>query len=555
MSTPSPLRRSSRVRAQPESYADQQAAYTLHAIEQAEVRRARQESLSFDHTDTSDEEGLGEAEVSSSEEEEEGKENIPPQSAWSRHTTAVHLPYYNIPVETKLPRHHDTSVLGYVQCFLTRELVSTIATNTNLYAVSKQAPAGWTTSTEEVWRFIAARIFMGIIDLPYLHMYWEEEWRQAYVVRLFSQHRFAELTRYFHVAAPTPRGVRHTVIDKVRPLYEACQANFFEYFVPPRYLTVDEMMIRFEGRDHWVRRIKGKPTPEGFKVWGLAAESYLLAFQVHKPTARRANTHGAIHHIVMQLIHPYRGTNRILFMDNLFTSPALARHLFKEGIRCCGTTRTNRKGLPSGVGGLEKGQTAVWQSGVLGCRAFREKQKVVCMLSTHCKVDDMVTIPQQRDDNLPSSITKPLVVHDYNLHKSHVDRVDQLRSYYAIERKSMKNWPPLAWWLVDMCITNAYALWRRDTKSEDSQLVFRKELLRQLAAAYPPPHSHEEPAVPPHSTRPAAGHWPKHAHKKRKCVVCTRGRAGGSQSEIECEQCGVHLCLAPCFKQYHTEKD
>jgi hypothetical protein len=53
-----------------------------------------------------------------------------------------------------------------------------------------------------------------------LHMYWEEEWRQAYVVRLFSQHRFAELTRYFHVAAPTPRGVRHTVIDKVRPLYE-----------------------------------------------------------------------------------------------------------------------------------------------------------------------------------------------------------------------------------------------------------------------------------------------------------------------------------------------
>jgi hypothetical protein len=519
------------------------------------VRRARQESLSFDHTDTSDEEGLGEAEVSSSEEEEEGKENIPPQSAWSRHTTAVHLPYYNIPVETKLPRHHDTSVLGYVQCFLTRELVSTIATNTNLYAVSKQAPAGWTTSTEEVWRFIAARIFMGIIDLPYLHMYWEEEWRQAYVVRLFSQHRFAELTRYFHVAAPTPRGVRHTVIDKVRPLYEACQANFFEYFVPPRYLTVDEMMIRFEGRDHWVRRIKGKPTPEGFKVWGLAAESYLLAFQVHKPTARRANTHGAIHHIVMQLIHPYRGTNRILFMDNLFTSPALARHLFKEGIRCCGTTRTNRKGLPSGVGGLEKGQTAVWQSGVLGCRAFREKQKVVCMLSTHCKVDDMVTIPQQRDDNLPSSITKPLVVHDYNLHKSHVDRVDQLRSYYAIERKSMKNWPPLAWWLVDMCITNAYALWRRDTKSEDSQLVFRKELLRQLAAAYPPPHSHEEPAVPPHSTRPAAGHWPKHTHKKRKCVVCTRGRAGGSQSEIECEQCGVHLCLAPCFKQYHTEKD
>ena len=122
-------------------------------------------------------------EVSSSEEEEEGKENIPPQSAWSRHTTAVHLPYYNIPIETKLPRHHDTSVLSYVQCFLTPELVSIIATNTNLYATSKQAPAGWATSTDEVRRFIAARIFMGIIiNLPYLYMYWEEEWRQAVTV-------------------------------------------------------------------------------------------------------------------------------------------------------------------------------------------------------------------------------------------------------------------------------------------------------------------------------------------------------------------------------------
>ena len=66
------------MRAQPESYADQQTAYTPHAIQQAEARGARQESLSFDHTDSSDEEGLGAAKVSSSEEEEEGKENIPP---------------------------------------------------------------------------------------------------------------------------------------------------------------------------------------------------------------------------------------------------------------------------------------------------------------------------------------------------------------------------------------------------------------------------------------------------------------------------------------------
>ena len=144
--------------------------------------------------------------------------------------------------------------------------------------------------------------------------------------------------------------------------------------------------------------------------------------------------------------------------------------------------------------------------------------------------------------------------HDYNLHKSNVDRVDQLRSYYAMERKSMKNWPPLAWWLIDMCITNAYQLWRRDTKSEDSQLVFRKELLRQLAAAYPPPHSHEEPAVPSHRGRPTDGHWPKRVSKRRDCAHCSRKRPNRVKSRVVCKQCDVHLCIEPCFEEYHTNQ-
>ena len=95
--------------------------------------------------------------------------------------------------------------LGYLQCFLTPALISTIANNTNLYAASKGAPAGWATSAEEVWLFIAVHIFMGIVDLPYLHMYWEEGWRQEFVVKAFSRHRFTELLRYFHIAEPTPR--------------------------------------------------------------------------------------------------------------------------------------------------------------------------------------------------------------------------------------------------------------------------------------------------------------------------------------------------------------
>ena len=86
---------------------------------------------------------------------------------------------------------------------------------------------------------------MGIVDLPSVHMYWEEGWRQPYVVEAFSRDRFTELLRYFHIAEPTPAGVRHTVIDKIKPLYDLCLATFPEYYIPPVELTVDETMVRF----------------------------------------------------------------------------------------------------------------------------------------------------------------------------------------------------------------------------------------------------------------------------------------------------------------------
>ena len=37
------------------------------------------------------------------------------------------------------------------------------------------------------------------------------------------------------------------------------------------------------------------------------------------------------------------------------------------------------------------------------------------------------------------------------------------RGNYALGRKSMKNLPSLAWWLIDMCIVNAYHLFARQT--------------------------------------------------------------------------------------------
>jgi Transposase IS4 len=117
----------------------------------------------------SDEEAPPVDELSSSEEEEEEeKENIDPDSAWVERTHDITLPAFTVIPASNFPRHHNVSELGYLQCFLPPSPISTIATNTNLYARSKQAPAGWATTPEEMWLFVAVHIFMGIVELPYL---------------------------------------------------------------------------------------------------------------------------------------------------------------------------------------------------------------------------------------------------------------------------------------------------------------------------------------------------------------------------------------------------
>jgi hypothetical protein len=199
---------------------------------------------------------------------------------------------------------------------------------------------------------------------------------------------------------------------------------------------------------------------------------------------------------------------------------------------------------------LSEGETKAWQSGQLGCLVWYDKQPVL-MLSTHHRVDDMVSMQNNRGPSQPPVVIKPQVAIDYNVGKCGVDTVDQLRQYYAMQRKSRKDWPSLAWWLIDVCIINSYTLWRLDTKAEITQLDFRRTLLKQIPAAYPPPSTpvHLAPSTPLIIT--ADGHWPKHLDKKRDCRHCSRGRNGRVWSNFVCECCKVHLCIDPCFKLYH----
>jgi hypothetical protein len=386
-------------------------------------------------------------------------------------------------------------------------------------------------------------------------MYWEDAWRQTFVVNSFSRQRFTELLRFFHVAPPTPAGTRHTVIDKVSTLLTACQHSFSSCYLPTQQLAFDEAMVGFKGRDSMKQYLRSKPTRWGYKVWCLACDGYLLSFDVYKGKQQQQSDNVSLHDTVLNLVRAYSNRGHILYLDNLFPSPALFDALQHMGIRACGTLRPNRKGVPADlrrVGKeLPKGGVATWQRGELGCLAWHDRQ-VVYLLSNHTDIDATVSFDQARGDGTEVTVIKPKVVHDYNLHRGKVDTVDQLRGNYALGRKSMKNWPSLAWWLIDMCIVNAYHLFTLQTHSTLSQLDFRIELMHQLEAAYPPQRDGEQQGGPPRRGRPSAPHYPKRVAKRRDCAYCSQGRQHRTFTNFACDHCNKHLCVDPCFKLYHN---
>ena len=200
-------------------------------------------------------------------------------------------------------------------------------------------------------------------------------YEDGYVTQLFTRDRFFDLLRYWHIAPPTPAGEKQTAVQKISPLYHDCQTLFEAYFIPGPgcEFAVDESMVRCKGKTPWKTTIKIKPTKTGYKMYTLASDGYLLAFAIYRGKGGYDTPHAAIHNTVVNLVRPWSDCNRILYFDNLYTSPKLCDHLLQMGIRSCGICRPNRSDLPPGVRAamkeLAKGEHQCWQRGQLGCIA------------------------------------------------------------------------------------------------------------------------------------------------------------------------------------------
>jgi hypothetical protein len=52
----------------------------------------------------------------------------------------------------------------------------------------------------------------------------------------------------------------------------------------------------------------------------------------------------------------------------------------------------------------------------------------------------------------------PMMIDDYNCHKSEVDRFDQVKSYYSVQQVKQRTWRPLFYFLLDLTLNNTYRM-------------------------------------------------------------------------------------------------
>ena len=175
------------------------------------------------------------------------------------------------------------------------------------------------------------------------------------------------------------------------------------------------------------------------------------------------------------------------------------------------------------------------------------------MLYNHCSPREVASLDRWSEAGNKISIGCPKAIHDYFYHARSVDVINQLHYSYLIGRKARRCWPRLAWWLLDMCIINAFKLWSIG-QHHPSQLDFREQLMCELVRQLPQgQRPHQSRGVAPQFTAPPTEHYPEQAAWERDCVECSSRSEKRVRTRLICHQCQQHLCPGYCYRHYHVK--
>jgi len=149
---------------------------------------------------------------------------------------------------------------------------------------------------------------------------------------------------------------------------------------------------------------------------------------------------------------------------------------------------------------------------------------------------------------------KPSMVHYYNKNMHDVDRADQNLSYYDFNRKTVKWWKKVFFYLIQIGLTNSYVIYKSKMAQQSQQPMtpndFRIEIVEQLLQNNSKYQEYKTPRPQTDSSMHLIEKIPNDRHfvRQKRCVYpeCK------ARPTTQCFTCQKALCMSH-FKPYHVE--
>ena len=179
------------------------------------------------------------------------------------------------------PRHGlglDSSPKDFFDLFFGDAFFDLIVHATISYARSKCNDPNFTTDRDKMSAFFGLNILMGINKLPKIRSYWDSNLflGNAGFKTTMPSKRFQILNKYFHISDPRQENPTDK-LTKIRPLISKLENAFQDVYVPGKNISIDEGLIKFNGRLSFKQYMLKKPNKFGIKIWMLAdSETYFV---------------------------------------------------------------------------------------------------------------------------------------------------------------------------------------------------------------------------------------------------------------------------------------
>ncbi|XP_064079451.1 piggyBac transposable element-derived protein 4-like [Macrobrachium nipponense] len=470
--------------------------------------------------------------------------------------------------------------LEYFEKFFDDEIIDYLVEETNRFAkqfldenVEHLPPHsrvhGWfDTYASEMKVFIGLIILQGIDSKCDNSMYFStrESVSSPFFRKVMNGRRFDLLHKFLHlVDNSTITDGPGRKLAKIKPFADLILKKFMNNYIPSRNVSVDESLLGWKGNLPWVQYIPAKHKRFGIKFYELCESStgYKWNFFIYagKDTQymEKYMNLPVSNRIVSSLIDPLLNKGYCLYTEDFYTSPTLADALADEKTDIVGTVRVTRKDVPAKIKGtkLKKGEKVA---------EFRKKSMVlkwkdkmeVCVLST-MHDDSMMKVKSRRGKEM----YKPKAVADYNANVGGGDLSDNLLVHFLTARNRLKKCHRKVFrHLLDMSVLNCYVTYRAL-----GGRVVRREFILRISERLIMKYGEERPVPlrrPPRLTakpsRLIGRHFPEYCpatdKKKRPQRICAQCRKNNIRrdSSYWCKDCEVGLCVAPCFRDWHTKE-